>query len=600
MSVLKHNNMSNPLKGGEFLIRETQASDIFIPEQWNEEQQMIAQSCTDFLASEVWPNLDRIDAQEEGLTVSLLDKAAELGLLGLNVPEEYGGFEKDFVTGMLATEVLGAGHSFAVSISAHTGIGTLPILYYGNEAQKQKYIPKLASGEWKACYCLTEPNSGSDANSGKTKAVLSADGKHYMLNGQKMWITNGGFAEVFTVFAKIDDDENLSAFIVEKSFGGITLNPEEHKMGIKGSSTRQVFFNDCKVPVENLLSERQNGFKIAVNILNVGRIKLAAAALGGCKRTSTISINYANERQQFGRPIAKYGAIRYKLAEQAIRIYAMESALYRATQNIDDAINNFAASGMERGKAVLKGVEQFAPEAAIMKVVGSEVLDYVVDEGVQIYGGMGYSAEAPMDRAYRDSRINRIFEGTNEINRMLIVDMMIRKAMKGDLDLMGPAQKVAGELMSIPDFGSDDDAPFAREKKYITNFKKAVLMVAGAAAQKLMMELSKEQEVLINIADMMIDLYVSESVLLRAEKLSSLKGENNCKEQIEIMRVYLNDAADRINKNGKEAINSFAEGDELRMMLMGLKRFTKTEPFNAKEARRMVAAKLISENKYCY
>ena len=600
MSVLKHNNMSNPLKGGEFLIRETQASDIFIPEQWNEEQQMIAQSCTDFLASEVWPNLDRIDAQEEGLTVSLLDKAAELGLLGLNVPEEYGGFEKDFVTGMLATEVLGAGHSFAVSISAHTGIGTLPILYYGNEAQKQKYIPKLASGEWKACYCLTEPNSGSDANSGKTKAVLSADGKHYILNGQKMWITNGGFAEVFTVFAKIDDDENLSAFIVEKSFGGITLNPEEHKMGIKGSSTRQVFFNDCKVPVENLLSERQNGFKIAVNILNVGRIKLAAAALGGCKRTSTISINYANERQQFGRPIAKYGAIRYKLAEQAIRIYAMESALYRATQNIDDAINNFAASGMERGKAVLKGVEQFAPEAAIMKVVGSEVLDYVVDEGVQIYGGMGYSAEAPMDRAYRDSRINRIFEGTNEINRMLIVDMMIRKAMKGDLDLMGPAQKVAGELMSIPDFGSDDDAPFAREKKYITNFKKAVLMVAGAAAQKLMMELSKEQEVLINIADMMIDLYVSESVLLRAEKLSSLKGENNCKEQIEIMRVYLNDAADRINKNGKEAINSFAEGDELRIMLMGLKRFTKTEPFNAKEARRMVAAKLISENKYCY
>jgi alkylation response protein AidB-like acyl-CoA dehydrogenase len=592
--------MSNPLKGGEFLIRDTQASDIFIPEQWNEEQQMIAQSCTDFLASEVWPNLDRIDAQEEGLTVSLLDKAAELGLLGLNVPEEYGGFEKDFVTGMLATEVLGAGHSFAVSISAHTGIGTLPILYYGNEAQKQKYIPKLASGEWKACYCLTEPNSGSDANSGKTKAVLSADGKHYILNGQKMWITNGGFAEVFTVFAKIDDDENLSAFIVEKSFGGISLNPEEHKMGIKGSSTRQVFFNDCKVPVENLLSERQNGFKIAVNILNVGRIKLAAAALGGCKRTSTISINYANERQQFGRPIAKYGAIRFKLAEQAIRIYAMESALYRATQNIDDAINNFVASGMERGKAVLKGVEQFAPEAAIMKVVGSEVLDYVVDEGVQIYGGMGYSAEAPMDRAYRDSRINRIFEGTNEINRMLIVDMMIRKAMKGELDLMGPAQKVAGELMSIPDFGSDDDAPFAREKKYITNFKKAVLMVAGAAAQKLMMELSKEQEVLINIADMMIDLYVSESVLLRAEKLSSLKGENNCKEQIEIMRVYLNDAADRINKNGKEAINSFAEGDELRMMLMGLKRFTKTEPFNAKEARRMVAAKLISENKYCY
>ena len=600
MRVLKFKTMSNPLKGGEFLIRDTQANDIFIPEQWNEEQQMIAQSCNDFLASEVWPNLDRIDAQEEGLTVSLLDKAAELGLLGLNVPEEYGGFEKDFVTGMLATEVLGAGHSFAVSISAHTGIGTLPILYYGNEAQKQKYIPKLASGEWKACYCLTEPNSGSDANSGKTKAVLSADGKHYILNGQKMWITNGGFAEVFTVFAKIDDDENLSAFIVEKSFGGITLNPEEHKMGIKGSSTRQVFFNDCKVPVENLLSERQNGFKIAVNILNVGRIKLAAAALGGCKRASSISVNYANERQQFGRPISKYGAIRHKMAEQAIRIYAMESALYRVTQNIEDAINNFAASGMERAKAILKGVEQFAPEAAIMKVAGSEVLDYVVDEGVQIYGGMGYSAEAPMDRAYRDSRINRIFEGTNEINRMLIVDMMMRKAMKGELDLMGPAQKVAGELMSIPDFGGEDDAPFAREKKYIANFKKAVLMVAGAAAQKLMMELSKEQEVLINIADMMIDLYVSESILLRVEKLSGLRGAENCKEQIEMMKVYVNDAADRINKNGKDAINSFSDGDELRMMLMGLKRFTKTEPFNAKEARRVVAAKLIAENKYCF
>ncbi|MCC6251903.1 MAG: acyl-CoA dehydrogenase family protein [Bacteroidia bacterium] len=592
--------MSNPIKGGEFLIRETEAKDVFIPEQWNEEQLMIAQACHDFLAAEVWPNLDRIDAQEEGLTVSLLDKAAELGLLGLNVPEEYGGFEKDFVTGMLATEVLGAGHSFAVSISAHTGIGTLPILYYGNEEQKKKYIPKLASGEWKACYCLTEPDSGSDANSGKTRAVLSPDGKHYILNGQKMWITNGGFSEVFTVFAKIDNDENLSAFIVEKSFGGVSFNPEEHKMGIKGSSTRQVFFNDCKVPVENLLSERQNGFKIAVNILNLGRIKLAAAALGGAKRCSSISVNYANERNQFGRPISKYGAIRYKLAEQAIRIYTIESALYRATQNIEDAINAYEASGMNRAKAILKGVEQFAPEAAILKVAGSEVLDYTVDEGVQIYGGMGYSAEAPMDRAYRDSRINRIFEGTNEINRMLIVDMMLRRAMKGELDLMGPAQSVAAELMSIPDFGAEDDAPFAKEKKYLTNFKKAILMVAGAAAQKLMMELSKEQEILMNIADMLIDLYQAESVLLRTEKLASLKGMENCKEQILIAQIFINDAADRINKNGKEAINSFADGDEQRMMLMGLKRFTKTEPFNSKDARRAVAAKMIQENKYCY
>lgn len=588
------------LKGGEFLIKETEAKDIFIPEEWNEEQLMIAQTCKDFLEQEVLPNLDRIDAQEEGLAVKLLDKAAELGLLGLSVPEQYGGFEKDFVTGMLSTECLGGGHSFAVSLAAHTGIGTLPILYYGTEEQKAKYIAKLVNGEWKACYCLTEPGAGSDANSGKTKAVLSADGKHYVLNGQKMWITNGGFADVFTVFAKIDNDENLSAFIVEKSFGGITLNPEEHKMGIKGSSTRQVFFNDCKVPVENLLSERGNGFKIAVNILNVGRIKLAAAALGASKRIASKSIEYANERQQFGRSISKYGAIRYKLAEQAIRIYACESALYRATQNIEDAIEALTKGGMEHGKAILKGVEQFAPEAAMLKVDGSEVLDYVADEGVQIYGGMGYSADAPMERSYRDSRINRIFEGTNEINRLLTVDMLLKRAMKGELDLMGPATKVAGELMSIPDFGAEDTALFAAEKKYLRNFKKATLMVAGAAVQKLMMELSKEQEVLMNIANMLIDLYVAESLQLRVEKLVSIRGEESCKEQIDMMRVYINDAADRINKNGKEAINSFAQGDEQRMMLMGLKRFTKTEPFNAKEARRRVAAKLVAENKYCF
>jgi len=588
------------LKGGEFLIRETEASDIFIPEEWNEEQLMIAQTCKDFLTQEVYPNLDKIDAQEPGLSVKLMDKAAELGLLGLSVPESLGGFEKDFVTGMLATEVLGAAHSFAVTISAHTGIGTLPILYYGTDAQRKKYIPNLVNGTWKACYCLTEPGAGSDANSGKTKAVLSPDGKHYILNGQKMWITNGGFADIFTVFAKIDNDENLSAFIVEKSFGGITLNPEEHKMGIKGSSTRQVFFNDTKVPVENLLSERQNGFKIAVNILNLGRIKLAAAALGASKEVGTKAIAYANERQQFGRPIAKYGAIRYKLAEQAIRIYAVESALYRCTQNIEDAIEALSASGMEHGKAMLKGVEQFAAEAAMLKVAGSEALDYTVDEGVQIFGGMGYSADAPMERAYRDSRINRIFEGTNEINRLLTVDMLLKRAMKGELDLMGPAMKVAGELMSVPDFGSEDTSLFGPEKKYIANFKKAALMVAGSAVQKLMMELSKEQEVLMNIADMLIDIYVTESLMLRVEKLVGIRGEGACKEQLDIMRIYLNDAADRINKNGKEAINSFSEGDEQRMMLMGLKRFTKVEPFNAKEARRRVAAKLISENKYCF
>ena len=588
------------IKGGEFLINETNAQNIFIPEEFTEEQLMIAQSCKDFLAQEVWPNLDKIDSQEEGLTVSLLDKAAELGLLGLNVPENLGGFEKDFITGMLATEVLGAGHSFAVSISAHTGIGTLPILYYGNDAQKAKYIPKLVSGEFKACYCLTEPGSGSDANSGKTKAVLSADGKQYILNGQKMWITNGGFADVFTVFAKIDNDENLSAFIVEKSFGGITLNPEEHKMGIKGSSTRQVFFNDCKVPVENLLSERQNGFKIAVNILNLGRIKLAAAAIGASKVTSSKSVQYANERNQFGRPISKYGAIQYKLAQQATLIYATESALYRATQNIEDAIHELSSAGLDHSKSLLKGVEQFAPEAAILKVLGSETLDYVVDEGVQVYGGMGYSADAPMERSYRDSRINRIFEGTNEINRMLIVDMLLRKAMKGELDLMTPAKKVAGELLSIPEFGNESEDIFDQSKKYIAQFKKAILMIAGAAVQKLALQLSKEQEILTNIADMVIDLYTAESLQLRVEKLTSIRGREATAVQQAMMKTFIYDAADRIAKNGKDAICSFAEGDEQRIMLMGLKRFTKSEPINIKEARRIVAKDLIEKNGYNY
>jgi alkylation response protein AidB-like acyl-CoA dehydrogenase len=588
------------IKGGEFLIRETNAKDIFIPEEWNEEQQMIAQMCSDFLEQNVFPQLDKIDAQEEGLMPSLLDKAGELGLLGISIPEEYGGLGNNFATSMLTTEVLGAGHSFAVAISAHTGIGTLPILLYGNESQKQKYITKLATGEWKGCYCLTEPGAGSDANSGKTKAVLSADGKNYIINGQKMWITNGGFADVLTVFAKIDDDENLSAFIVERGYEGITFNAEEHKMGIKGSSTRQIFFNDVKVPVENLLSERQNGFKIAVNILNLGRIKLAGAALGGAKKACDNAIQYANERNQFGRPISKYGAIRHKLAEMAIRMYAVESAIYRCSQNIDDAIESLIEGGMDPSKAKLKGVEQFAAEAAILKVDGSEVLDFVVDEGVQIYGGMGYSAEAPMDRAYRDARINRIFEGTNEINRMLTVDMLLKRAMKGELDLMTPAQKVAAELMSVPDFTADDDTLFAVEKKYIANFKKAILMVAGSAVQKLMMQLSKEQEVLMNIADMIIDLYVAESTLLRVEKLVGMKGEAACGLQLDMLRTYLFDSADRINKAGKDAICSFAEGDELRLMLMGIKRFTKVEPYNTKMSRQRIAQKMIDENKYCF
>ena len=588
------------IKGGEFIIRETEANDIFIPEEFDEESQMIKKTCENFLAIEVYPNLDRIDAQEEGLMPKLMDKAGELGLLSVSIPEEYGGFGKNFNTSMLVADAVGAGYSFAVALSAHTGIGTLPILYYGNEEQKSKYIPKLGTGEWKAAYCLTEPNSGSDANSGRTKAKLNPEETHYLITGQKMWITNGGFADIFIVFAKIDDDANLSAFIVERDFGGISMNPEEHKLGIKGSSTRQVFFTDCPVPVENLLSERQNGFKIAVNILNIGRIKLGAAAIGSSRMALNYAVNYSNERVQFKLPISKFGAIRYKIAEMATRIYAVESAAYRAGQNIDDAYEALHTGGMDLAKAKLKSTEQFAVECAILKVWGSETLDYVVDEGLQVYGGMGYSAEAPMERAYRDSRINRIFEGTNEINRLLIVDMLLKRALKGEIDLMTPAMAVAGELMAIPDFAPEDDSPFAYEKRILKNLKKAGLMIAGSAVQKLMATLGKEQEIVMNIADIIGSVYVTESVILRTEKLVSMRGEEACKGQLDMMRVYMHQAADKVYIAGKEALNSFAEGDEYTAMMMGLRRFTKTAPFNIKDARQRVARQIIEANKYCY
>lgn len=593
------------IRGGEFLIRESRASEVFIPEEFSEEQLMIAQTCTDFLRAEIWPRLDELDnAKSPELVSSLMDKAGELGLLGIAVPEEYGGFGMSFNTSMLVTEKTGAGHAFSVALSAHTGIGTLPIVYYGNDAQKAAYLPKLASGEWKSAYCLTEPDSGSDANSGKTRAVLSEDGKSYRINGQKMWITNGGFADVFIVFAKIVDekgaaDKNLSAFIVEKTFGGITMNEPEHKMGIKGSDTRQIFFNDCQVPVENLLSERGNGFKIAVNILNVGRIKLAAAALGGGKTVLDAAINYANERKQFGVSISSFGAIRYKLAEMALRIFASESAAYRAGQDVDNLIETLKSSGLSDAEAKLKALEEFAIECAIMKVHGSEVLDYVADEGVQIYGGMGYSADAPMDRAYRDSRINRIFEGTNEINRLLTVDMLLKRAMKGQLDLMGPAFEVSKEILSIPDFGSDDDAGlFAAEKKIIRNLKKAILMVAGAAVQRFMMSLSSEQEIIMDIADMGIEVYAAESALLRVEKLAGLHGLEHVAIQRDMALVYLHGAVEKVASAGRSAITAFAEADELRVMLMGLKRFTKIEPLNLKSLRRGIADHFIAKNEF--
>jgi alkylation response protein AidB-like acyl-CoA dehydrogenase len=590
---------SNALRGGEFLIRETSADAIFIPEEWTEEQLMMKQMTLDFVEQRIIPNLERIEQQEDGLVPKLMEEAGELGLIGSSVPEELGGMGLDFKSTMLITEAIGGAHSFSVSFSAHTGIGTLPILYYGNDKQKKQWIPGLASGQLKGCYCLTEPSAGSDANNGKTTAKLTEDGQHYLINGQKMWITNGGFADVMIVFAKIDADENLTAFIVDGHAEGISKNPEEKKMGIKGSSTRQIFFNDVKVPIENLLYERQKGFKIAVNILNIGRIKLGGAVLGAAKDACTHAIRYANEREQFGRPISKYGAIRYKLAESAIRLFTKESALYRATQNIDDAIAALKAGGMEHGEATLKGIADFAPECAMMKVLGSEVLDYVVDETVQIHGGMGYSAETRAELAYRDARINRIFEGTNEINRMLTVDMILKKAMKGEIDLMTPAMAISAELTGVPDMSLPTSDMFEKQLDYVRNFKKAILMVAGSAAQKLMMSLGKEQEILMSIADMAIWAYTAESTVLRVQKLRKLRGTDaDLSVQEAIMRVYTYEASEWIHSAGKEALLAFAEGDELKMMLMGMKRFAKTEDFNTKEARQLIAMHLINKNSY--
>ncbi len=586
------------LKGGEWLIKESNPFNTFTPEDFNEEQRMVMDMCQQFLQSEVLPIVERIDKLEPGLMPSLLEKAGEQGLLSTSFPEEYGGLNKDFITSTIVNEGLGGGHSFSVAIAAHTGIGTLPILYFGTEAQKQKYIPKLASGEWKGAYGLTEPNSGSDALGAKTTAKLSDDGKYYILNGQKCWITNGGFADVYTVFAKIDGDK-FTGFIVERGMEGFTQGAEEHKMGIKGSSTVQLYFQDCKVPVENVLGEIGKGHVIAFNILNIGRLKLCAAALGGSKHAATTSVQYAVTREQFKMPIAKFGAIKHKLAEMAIRIWVCESALYRSAKLIDDKEHELMQSGKAFADALLGAAEEYAIECAMLKVDGSEVLDYVVDEGVQIHGGNGFSDEYIISKAYRDSRINRIYEGTNEINRLLTVDMVLKRAMKGKLDLMTPAMNVQKELMSIPDFGAEEEGAFAKEQKYVNNFKKAILMVAGAAVQKLMMQLEKEQEVLMAIADMAIQTFNAESALLRVMKMADATGNTNSL-QADIMRTYLYDAADRINKAGKDALNRFADGDELRMMHIGLKRFTKVEPFNSIAARRRIAEEMIAKNSYCF
>lgn len=584
-------------KGGSFLVSISTPDNTFTPEDFSEEQKLVSQTCKEFLDKEVIPKLIDIDKQEAGLMPSLLDKAGELGLLGAAFPEQYGGLGEDFVTATLINEELGGGHSFAVAMAAHNGIGSLPILYFGTEEQKQKYMPKLATGEMKGAYALTEPNSGSDALGARTTAMPSEDGKSYILNGQKIWITNAGFADVFTVFSKVDGDK-FSAFIVDRNTAGLSFGEEEHKMGIKGSSTRQLFFENCVVPKENLLGEIGKGHIIAFNILNIGRLKLCAAALGGAKRALNISLTYATTREQFKTPIANFGAIKHKLAEMAIRTFVTDAALYRTAKWIDDKEHELQTTGKASGETLLGAAEEFAIECAMLKVIGSEALDYIVDEGVQIHGGNGFSDEYDISRSYRDSRINRIFEGTNEINRLLTLDMYLKRAMKGRIDLMTPAMNVQKELMSIPDFGSDD-APFAAEQKLIANFKKAILMCAGAAAQKLMMQLESEQEILMHMADMIIDTFQAESALLRAMKMQQ-NGNANATLAIDATRTFLTDAADRINHSGKNAINAFAEGDEQRMMLMGLKRFTKAENFNTKDARRRIADKLIDEGKYFF
>lgn len=587
------------LKGGEWLVKESSPFETFTPEQFTEEQLMVRDMCNQFLDAEIYPALDRIDNLEVGLMKSLVTKAGEQGLLAASFPEEYGGLGKDFVTSTIVNEYLGAGHSFSVAIAAHTGIGTLPILYFGTPEQKQKYIPKLINGEWTGAYGLTEPNSGSDALGAKTTAKLTDDGKYYILNGQKCWITNGGFADVYTVFAKVDGDK-FTGFIVDRGTEGFTQGPEEHKMGIKGSSTVQLYFQDCKVPVENLLGEVGKGHKIAFNILNIGRLKLAAAAIGGSKRSITNSVEYAKTREQFKQPIANFGAIKFKLAQMAIRVFVAESSLYRTAQWIGDKEHELLAAGKPFNESLLGAAEEYAIECAMLKVDGSEALDYVVDEGVQIHGGNGFSAEYNASRAYRDSRINRIYEGTNEINRLLTLDMTLKRAMGGRLDLMGPAMAVQKELMSIPDFGAEEEVPFTQEKKLAANLKKAILMTAGAAVQKLMMKIENEQEVLMNLADMAIQTFNAESVLLRVMKMVDQQGEAASRLQLDMMRTYLYDAADAVNKAGKDAVNSFADGDEQRMILMGLKRFTKSEPFNSKDARRRIADKMIGEGKYCF
>lgn len=591
-------------RGGQFLVKTTKCEDIFTPEDFSEEQIMMRDSVKEFVDKEIWPNKDRFEKKDYAFTEECMRKAGEMGFLSVAVPEAYGGMGMGFVdTALVCDYISGATGSFSTAFGAHTGIGTMPITLYGTEEQKLKYVPKLASGEWFGAYCLTEPGAGSDANSGKTKAVLSEDGKYYKITGQKMWISNAGFCSVFIVFARIEDDKNITGFIVENDpSNGISMNEEEHKLGIRASSTRQVFFNETKVPVENMLSERGNGFKIAMNALNVGRIKLAAACLDAQRRVTTGAVVYANERIQFDTPISKFGAIRYKIAEMATSCYAGESATYRAAKDIENRIKAREEAGASHQEAELKGVEEYAIECSILKVAVSEDVQNCADEGIQIFGGMGFSEDTPMESAWRDARISRIYEGTNEINRMLSVGMLIKKAMKGHLDLLGPAMKVQEELMGIPDFDTPDYSElFSEEKEMIAKLKKAFLMVAGGAVQKYGPDLDAHQQLLMAAADMLIEIYMAESTVLRTEKLAKKEGEDKVTEQIAMAKLYLYKAVDVITQKGKESIISFAEGDEQRMMLMGLRRFTKyTNMPNIVGLRETITTKLVAENAYCF
>jgi len=579
-------------------VAEVSAADIFIPEEFNEEQRMIAQTCRDFLETEVYPNIARMDAPDTSVTLQLLKKSGELGLMGIAVPEEYGGFGQSFVTQMLASETIGAGYSFSVAFMAHCGIGTLPIMYYGTHEQREKYVTKLATGELIGAYCLTEPGAGSDANSGKTNARLSEDGKYYILNGQKMWITNAGFADIQTVFAKIDNDRVLSAFIVERKWPGVVVNPDEHKMGIKGSSTAQIFYNDVKVPVENLLGQRGEGFRIALSILHMGRIKLGANVLGAAKKAINDSVKYANERKQFGVLISTFGAIKYKLAEQVIRAFATESAVYRVSKDIDDLMEKYKTEGCDKGKASIDAISHYAVEAAILKVYGSEMLDYVVDEAVQIHGGMGYSAEMDVERGYRDSRINRIFEGTNEINRLLVIDTTLKRAMKGDFDLFGEAEKLYAQIETVAEPARPGESYYEEKKRYIRNFKKAALLIIHSATKHFEKKFAQEQEIMNNLANILMDIYVAESTCLRVEKLESLKGSEAVSIYRDILDVFVNDASARIKKEALDAVWSFASGEQAERLSKAILQLTGVAGVNVRDARRRIADKLIADNQY--